>query len=231
MKHARAGLYLLTTLVMYLGLPLVGWGMDDLQGFLSLPARSGYAVVVMAIAVAIGYVALAAPEAIRGGPSQGERDKLVRRQSVVRVAVVLLLYGGLIFLPYADRHAIGVLNDGQLNRWAGLALFGVGIALVLWSGIALGRLYSPEVTVQEDHHLITDGPYRHVRHPRYLGGILYALGFSLVFRSWVGVAATVLSLGVFWLRIRDEEALMRREFGPAWETYCQRSWRLIPFVY
>jgi protein-S-isoprenylcysteine O-methyltransferase Ste14 len=32
-------------------------------------------------------------------------------------------------------------------------------------------------------------------------------------------------------RIRDEEALMRREFGPAWEVYRRRSWRLVPLIF
>jgi protein-S-isoprenylcysteine O-methyltransferase Ste14 len=216
---------------MFLGLPLLGWGIDDVVGFFAASARAGYAAAVTACALAVATLAVVAPERFRAGPSLGEQHRLVRRQHVVRVALVAGLYAALVFVPFADRRAIGVLMASAIVRWAGLALFGIGIALVLWSGLALGRLYSPEVTIQKDHHLITDGPYRHVRHPRYLGGILYALGFSLVFRSWVGVAATVLSLGIFWLRIRDEEALMHREFGQAWEAYCRRSWRLIPLVY
>jgi protein-S-isoprenylcysteine O-methyltransferase Ste14 len=32
-------------------------------------------------------------------------------------------------------------------------------------------------------------------------------------------------------RINDEEALMRAEFGSDWEAYCQRSWRMIPYLY
>ncbi len=35
---------------------------------------------------------------------------------------------------------------------------------------------------------------------------------------------------VIW-RVRDEEALLRREFGRAWEGYAERSWRLVPFVF
>ncbi len=38
------------------------------------------------------------------------------------------------------------------------------------------------------------------------------------------------TLVLLW-RIRDEEALLRREFGPAWDAYAERSWRLIPFVF
>ena len=146
-------------------------------------------------------------------------------------AIVFLLYAALIFLPYADRRGIGLMKDEPITRWVGLVCFAFGVVLVFWSGIALGRLYSAEVTLQKDHQLITSGPYRYIRHPRYSGGIIYALGFALLFRSWIGIVALILSLVVFMLRIRDEEALMQAEFGQEWEAYCQRSWRLIPFIY
>ena len=45
----------------------------------------------------------------------------------------------------------------------------------------------------------------------------------------LGCAAAVVPL-LLW-RIADEEALMRREFGPAWEADRRRTWRLVPFVF
>ena len=224
-------MFLVTTLAIYLGLPLLGWGVDDLAGFLSLSPRAGYALAVVAVGLAVGCQAMDSPEGVRGGKVKGEEGKLVRRQSVVRVAVILLMYGALIFLPFSDRRAIAVMIGGEVARWIGLVFFGLGSTLVFWSGLALGRLYSPEVTLQAGHRLITSGPYRHLRHPRYLGGIIYACGLSLLFRSWIGMVGCVLALGFFWFRVRDEEALMCQEFGQEWEAYCQRSWRLIPFLY
>jgi len=38
-------------------------------------------------------------------------------------------------------------------------------------------------------------------------------------------------IGLILLRIRDEEALMRKEFGQEWDVYCEHSWRVIPFLY
>jgi protein-S-isoprenylcysteine O-methyltransferase Ste14 len=32
-------------------------------------------------------------------------------------------------------------------------------------------------------------------------------------------------------RILDEETAMHKEFGGEWESYCHRSWRLIPYIY
>jgi protein-S-isoprenylcysteine O-methyltransferase Ste14 len=229
MKVLRSLGFCFNTLVIFLGVPLVGWGIDDFSGFFSLSQRSGYAVLVVMLGIAAGYQAFNNPEGIRG--SKGEKGKLIQRQSIIRFAITLLLFGSLFFLPFADRRSVGVMNDVSIMRWAGLICFGFGIMLVFWSGMVLGKLYSAEVTIQKDHKLITSGPYRHIRHPRYIGGIIYAIGISFLFRSWIGLAVIILSSGIFLLRIRDEEALMHKEFGMEWELYCKRSWRLIPFIY
>ena len=229
MKALRSLGFFINTLVMYLGLPLLGWGVDDPRGFFSLSQRLGYAVLVVALGFAVGYQAYDAPEGIRG--SKGKENKLVHRQSIIRMAMILLLFTALVFLSFADRRSIGVIKDGHAVRWVGLALFGLGSGLVFWSGVVLGRLYSGEVTIQEDHQLITDGLYHYVRHPRYLGAELLAIGLSLVFRSWIGLIVSFALLGVLSLRIRDEEAFMHREFEQEWEAYCRHSWRLIPFLY
>ena len=200
-----------------------------MPGFFCMSQRLGYALVVLALSFAVGWQALDSPEGIRGGRGRG--DKLVSRQSVIRITVIVLLYVGLLLIPYADRRGIGALTNSTIVRWIGVVLFGLGSALVFWSGIALGRLYSGDVTLQENHHLVTSGPYRYIRHPRYTGGILLGFGLSLTFNSWIGLVASVAFIGIILLRIRDEEALMREEFGREWEVYCEHTWRLMPFIY
>ncbi len=229
MKYLRAVAFMLATVLMYFGLPLLGWGVTDLGGFLSAAPRLLYAGLVIAFGLAVGVQAIDAPEGIRGG--RGDERKLVGRQHVVRMVMVLALYVSLAFLPFADRRGIGVLGDALPMRWAGLILAAFGYGMVFWSGLALGRMYSQEVTIQEQHRLVTDGPYRLVRHPRYLGVIALAIGLSLLFRSWIGLAEVVPLAAVLLFRIRDEEALMHKEFGPTWEAYCRRSWRLLPGVF
>jgi protein-S-isoprenylcysteine O-methyltransferase Ste14 len=229
MKYVRAVLFCLYTLILYLGLPLLGWGLDDLRGFFAFYPRLEYAAVVVGFGLVVGYQAIDSPEGIRGG--QGQTGKLVLRQHVVRIAMTLLLFAALVFMPFADRRGLGVMPASLALRWLGLAFSALGYALIFWSGVALGRMYSAEVTVQVDHQLVTTGPYRMIRHPRYLGVMLVAIGLSLLFRAWIGLGLSVLVLVVLLDRIRDEEALMRQEFGEAWDAYCVRSWRLVPYVY
>jgi protein-S-isoprenylcysteine O-methyltransferase Ste14 len=100
-----------------------------------------------------------------------------------------------------------------------------------WAVACLDKQFSVQVTIQEDHRLVTDGPYRYLRHPRYAGVIMVFLGISLVFRSWLALPLVgTLALVLIW-RIQDEEALLRREIGSDWEAYSKTTWRLIPFVF
>lgn len=229
MKVLRALAMGLYAVLLYLGVPLLGWGLGDVGGFLAAPQRLGYALMVAATGLWVAYESAFDPEHFQIG--RGQEGKQLSRQHVVRLVIVALLYVALAFLPFADRRGIAVMQGAGVVRWIGVALSSVGMAFILWSSVALGRLYSPEVTVQKDHHLVTSGPYRVVRHPRYLGALAMGVGLALTFRSWIGLALMPALAAVLAFRIRDEEALMRQEFGEEWEAYCRKTRRVIPLVY
>jgi protein-S-isoprenylcysteine O-methyltransferase Ste14 len=229
MKLFRSVLFFLATLLMYLGWPCLGWGLSGLGSFFSSAPRLGYAIVVLLFSVAVALQAFSGVEGIRG--KSGQAEKLVARQTLVRYFLELSLYIALFFIPFFDRRAIGVFEEAIVLRWLGVGLSMIGYGLVFWSGVALGRQYSADVTIQEAHQLITGNIYHFIRHPRYLGIIALSLGISCTFRCWIGLLATALFVGMLLYRIKDEEAAMHKEFGVAWEDYCTRSWRLIPYVY
>ena len=231
MKYLRGFSFFLATLAMYLGVSLVGWGIGAIPAFAALPPRLGYAVVVTLFSLAVGWQGINDPEGVQGAQGHGQEGKRVWRQTFVSYSLTTILFAAMLFLPFADRRDIAVAQFGMAVRWAGVALAAAGYALIFWSGLALGRQYSAEVTIQKNHHLITAGPYRYIRHPRYLGILGLALGVALLFRSWIGLLLFVLLPLPLIQRMQDEEALMHREFGAEWEEYCQRSWRLIPRVY
>jgi len=217
------------TLIIYVGLPLLGWGLDNLSGFFGVPQIFGYSISITIFGLVYGYQMIKHPEGLRGG--KGQDAKFVSRQRTVRILVTGMLLGALVFVPLADRRGIGVMENSHIVRWLGLVLAILGMGVIFWSGLTLGRLYSPEVTIQKNHRLITDGPYRSIRHPRYLDGMLQGIGLSLLFRSWIGIVLTFLFIVIVSFRIKDEEALMGREFGEEWESYCKKSWRLIPGIF
>ena len=228
-KVARSILFCLATILMYLGWPLFGWGMGSLPQYFSSAPRWAYATVVTVFSLAVGIQAYHGVEGIRG--RSGEKEKLVLRQTIIRYILELSLYIALFFIPFFDHRSIGVFAEGSVLRWVGVILCAIGYGLIFWSGVALGRQYSADVTIQEDHHLITTSIYHYIRHPRYLGIFALSTGVSFAFRSWIGLLTTLFFVGLLIDRIRDEEAVMHKEFGSEWEAYRRCSWRLIPYIY
>ncbi|HSB67549.1 MAG TPA: isoprenylcysteine carboxylmethyltransferase family protein [Anaerolineales bacterium] len=229
MKVLRAVAFSIATLLIYLGWPLLGWGLGRMEQFFSSSARSGYAGVVAIFSIAVGMQAYNTIEGIRG--RKGVAGKLVTRQTVVRYVLELSLYLAMFFIPLFDRQSIGIFRAVDILRWIGVSFCLLGYGLIYWSGVALGRQYSADVTIQENHHLITNSIYHYIRHPRYLGIVALSIGISFVFRSWIGLLATLFFLAMLLYRIKDEESAMHAEFGAEWEAYCHRSWRLVPHLY
>ncbi len=229
MKYLRALFYMLSTIVIYLGFALLGWGLDNLKGYISASPRAGYAVVVILFGFCIGLQAIDSPEGIQGG--KGDKAKLVRRQTIVGGLISLLAFASLVGLPALERHGIALFIGSLAVRWVGVILTGFGYALIFLSGLALGKQYSADVTIQKDHKLITSGVYHYLRHPRYAGLLLVAIGLTLIFRTLIGFVVVAILLPGLLLRMQDEETLLLKEFGQEWEQYCKASWRLLPLIY
>jgi len=113
----------------------------------------------------------------------------------------------------------------------GLVIEGAGLALRAWSMATLREAYSRTLRTNDKQALIETGPYRHVRHPGYLGSLLTWTGFALASRS-IPVTALVGGLlgGAYLRRILAEEELLEREL-PGYEEYARRTSRLIPAIW
>ena len=111
---------------------------------------------------------------------------------------------------------------------AGLALTIAGLALALWARVTLGGNWSGIVTFKENHELIRNGPYGHVRHPIYSAILLMVLGSALAIGTLGAlVGLPLIGLGV-WLKLRQEEALMTEHFPIEYPSYRSRVRALIP---
>ena len=64
MELLRLVLYIIATALLYLGIPLLGWGLGDLGGYFSNSARLGYALVVGIFSLAVGVQAFSSPTSI-----------------------------------------------------------------------------------------------------------------------------------------------------------------------
>jgi len=208
----------LAQVVAMVGLAALGWG--GLPALLAHPARA----TCMALFLVFTLVALASPVNL----SSGEREDPASRWLFVPALVGVLLLAWA--MPSMDRRDLWTV-DADVARYAGVALLGIGGVLRIWPMFVLGRRFSGLVAIQPGHALVTTGPYRHIRHPSYLGMMLGFLGWALVFRSGVGVVASLLGLPLLHERIESEEALLTAQFPGEYEAYRRRTWRLVPGLY
>lgn len=117
-------------------------------------------------------------------------------------------------------------------RWLGLGIMAAGLALRVVSILWLGPMFTRLVQILPDHHLVTTGPYRFVRHPSYSGLLLFFAGMGLAFGSWLSLAvmATVPLAGVLY-RVRVEERALLAAFGEEYRDYMGRVPGLLPGCY
>jgi protein-S-isoprenylcysteine O-methyltransferase Ste14 len=113
----------------------------------------------------------------------------------------------------------------------GLALFFIGLIIMLVGQTTLWRNYSGTVVIRENHQLITHGIYRFTRNPIYLGAIMAVIGLPVYAASLYGFLTSLVLIPITLNRIRLEEKLLTEEFQDAYQKYKETTKKLIPFIY
>jgi protein-S-isoprenylcysteine O-methyltransferase Ste14 len=106
-----------------------------------------------------------------------------------------------------------------------------GLVVCFWARYALGRNWSGNVTLKAGHELVENGPYRFIRHPIYTGLLLMILATALLRGTPAAFLAVVVFFAAHVWKLRQEEALMRRNFPNSYPEYCTRTKALIPGIF
>ena len=132
-----------------------------------------------------------------------------------------------VFLDYARWRLVPALVQPAL-QWLGLALALAGALWLLWVDTYLSRHFAGDLAARQ---IMSDGPYRFVRHPRYVALLVSRVSFSLALASILGWLFALGWLIAILRRIRLEEAHLRGIFGADYDAYASRTARLIPGLF
>ena len=114
-------------------------------------------------------------------------------------------------------------------RWLGAGLIFAGDLLFIWSHKALGSNWSPILEIRKGHTLVTDGPYRFIRHPMYAAIFLIGIGVSLLSANWIVALSYMMpTASLYLVRVSDEEEMMIGQFGDEYRQFMTRTGCLIP---
>ncbi|HPH95014.1 MAG TPA: isoprenylcysteine carboxylmethyltransferase family protein [Anaerolineaceae bacterium] len=115
---------------------------------------------------------------------------------------------------------------------AAFVLSAAGYAWFTWATY-VNAFFSRTVRLQTDRGqaVVSGGPYRLMRHPAYLGALVYELAVSVMLASWPSFAFGVLAAALLILRTALEDRLLRADL-PGYADYAARvRFRLFPGIW
>ena len=153
-------------------------------------------------------------------------DEILMRVSNLMVLIAIPTIAGL---------DVGRFHWSNLDTYfaaVGLVLFFISTILLNWAMI-VNPYFEPTVRIQKDrgHKVITIGPYKIVRHPGYVAGILFTLSIPLI----IGSAFTFIPVGIYCLlmvtRTLLEDRTLQKELEGYSEYTRQVRYRLFPGIW
>lgn len=146
---------------------------------------------------------------------------------------IVVQSGGIAIAGFGPvKPTLAPLSAAGLVGTAGVLLLMVGvIALFATSSRELGRNWSLVARMRSDHELIRSGPYALVRHPIYLGLLLFLLALAVGLGHWLQllVALPVFFVGTL-LRTRTEDRLLEQSFGQTFRDYRGSTPAIFPKI-
>ena len=130
-----------------------------------------------------------------------------------------LRFGG--SAPFAAHFQIGML-----------ILFILSQSLFVWAA-ACNPFFSQVVRIQTERGptVIAAGPYRLVRHPAYLGAIVFEISAPLLLGCWPALWLSLVSIGLLVLRTQLEDRTLQAEL-PGYLAYTRQvQKRLLPGIW
>lgn len=152
-------------------------------------------------------------------------------RTALYMTAFLALWGWLAVSVQQFDPQIGIALPG-VARPLGVAVMAIGATIgLLCAFLFAARGHGTPAPFDSPREFVGTGPYRYVRNPMYIGGVLLLIGFGL-FRSSVSVL--LLPVGASLLAhvfvVRVEEPSLERRFGEGYRRYKQSVNRWVPAV-
>jgi protein-S-isoprenylcysteine O-methyltransferase Ste14 len=115
---------------------------------------------------------------------------------------------------------------------AALVVCLLSYGLFVWA-TATNAYFSHIVRIQSDRSqaVVSTGPYHIVRHPAYLGALVYEVAVAFLLGSWWALIPGLVNLALFILRTAKEDRLLSAELPGYQDFACRVRYRLFPGVW
>ena len=188
------------------------------------------------LAVMLGWITATAIIILRFNPGLLAERLVPRKGAKPWDTVIMSMLG----LGQLARYIIAGLDHRYSWTWSfpfaaqlgALIICVLGYALVVWA-TASNKFFSQIVRIQSErgHAVATGGPYHYVRHPAYLGAILYELAVPLLLASWWSLFVSGFDAILLILRTVLEDGTLQAELN-GYDDYTRHvHHRLLPGIW
>jgi protein-S-isoprenylcysteine O-methyltransferase Ste14 len=183
------------------------------------------AVFTISISAIFIYLARYDPSLLARRIKTAEKKK---SQKIIRSLVNLGFTAAIVVSALDHRFAWSALPSQFVFVGDAVVLLGL---LMIFFVFRENTFTAQTVEVEAGQSVISTGPYALVRHPMYVGGLVFMLGIPLALGSWWGLLIIALFAPVIAWRIIDEEKLLAKDLPGYGEYRTKVRYRLVPFVW
>lgn len=94
----------------------------------------------------------------------------------------------------------------------------------------LGKNYSTEILINKNHQLITNGPFKFIRHPQYISQILMDFGGGVATLSYIIIPLAIIEIPFLIMRGLMEDKLLAKHFNKEFEEFKKKSGFMLPKI-
>lgn len=158
------------------------------------------------------------------------KDSNEGRRSFLFVLAGIILAIGFSVLFYISGVGFVEGEGGAAMKAAGLTVYTLGILLRYGALFTLGKNFTRNIK-DPVGELVSEGPYKYLRHPLYLALMMLVVGTALFLRVVSGMAVSLILMGyVLNKRIREEEEILKEKMGDDYIKWLKKRKLIIPRV-
>ena len=162
-----------------------------------------FAVCFMCYAIRTSYYVLA---------NRGSKLAESRRFIIVLLVVMFFLWFAWFWMSFNDPYRMDLPSWA---RYTGLTFFAIGVSLFILSHV--------KIRGQETDKLVTTGIYSKIRHPMYLGFIIWTIGFPIFTNAAFTLASAIMWIPQILYWRASEERQLEQKYED-YQEYKKKTW-------
>ena len=183
--------------------------------------------LICALCVSIYWLAVLV-KAVIITPKIGKAPNIIPKEIVGLMSrlVMLPVLFFWIYLPWQS--AFFGFTEVAVVAWLGALCCVLALALTVFCWYHMGNSWRIGIDPKEKNKLITDGPFKHIRHPIYALSMLLMLGSFLSVQTQSMFIVCCLHWILFTLETYREENYLGKVYGATYKAYVKRTNRFLP---